>query len=101
MDFLRAEERYVLEWPKKPKTVKVEEYDLPMPKLPDESLIKNSTLKSKDQFYTREVVPADIHTWPQREIDEYAKAQWHRRLNGEWQMINGKPYYIPGCGSYF
>ena len=101
MDFLRAEERYVLEWPKKPKTVKVEEYDLPMPKLPDESLIKNSTLKSKDQFYTREVVPADIHTWPQREIDEYAKAQWHRRLNGEWQMINGKPYYIPGCGIYF
>lgn len=95
-NFLRAEDRYQLRWAPVPKTVELEEYKIPMPIMPDEKLIKNYDKKSKDQYYTKEVIPDDIHTWKKTEIDEFAKSQWHRRLNGEWQFINGKPYYIPG-----
>ena len=99
--FLRKEERYVLEWPKSPKTTLVGEVSVPMPVLPSEELIKNSKLSSKKQFYEHETVPKDIHTWGKTDIEAYVESRWHRRLNGEWQMINGKPYYIPGGGTVF
>lgn len=73
-----------------------------MPILPDEKLIKNHGLPKRKQFYTKEVVPDNIHTWPKQDIIDFAKSQWHRRLNGEWQFINGQPYYIPGgCIPFF
>lgn len=93
-NFPRAEERYV----KEPggKTVRISEVDVPLPKLPDERLIKGTDFLKKDQKFYKEVVPPDISTWPVWEIEEFARSQWHRRLNGEWYMIKGKPYYVPG-----
>jgi hypothetical protein len=96
MDFTRAEDRYVLKWAKNPKKIMVEEIPVPMPIMPDKSLIKNYNLPSKKQKYKKEIVPKDIDQWSPDLIDEFAKSQWHRRLNGEWQMIKGEPYYIPG-----
>ena len=95
-DFLRAEERYVKQMAPRPKTELVGEIKVPMPLMPDESLIKNNEAKKKKQYYTREKVPKDIAMWPKKVIDEYSASQWHRRIHGEWQFIKGKPYYIPG-----
>jgi len=94
--FKRAEDRYVIEWPKNPAKREIYEVQVSLPKLPDEKLIKNHNLPSKKQFYASEVVPDDIASWPKDDIAAFAAAQWHRRMNGEWQFINGKPYYIPG-----
>jgi hypothetical protein len=97
-NFIRADERYVKSYAKNPKKIRIPDFEVPikMPKLPDESLIKNINLRSKSQKYTPEVVPEDIHTWAEADINAYAESQWHRRINGEYQMIKGKPYYIPG-----
>lgn len=95
-EFLRAEDRYHKRKAPRPRTVEVEEYKIPMPVMPDEKMIKNHDKRKKDQFYTREVVPDGIITWKPHEIKEFVKGQWHRRIHGEWQFINGQPYYIPG-----
>ena len=100
--FLRAEDRYTIKWAKNPRKLKVGEIAVPMPVMPHKSLIKNYDKKKKDQKYQKEIVPKGIDQWSPKDIEAFAEAQWHRRLNGEWQMINGEPYYIPGgCIPFF
>lgn len=99
-DFLRADERYVYE--PGGGTVRVGEVKIHLPRRPDEGMMKSHLLRTKDQKYRKEKVPENIGNWPRWEIQEFAASQWHRRLNGEWHMINGKPYYIPGpCIPFF
>lgn len=74
----------------------VSEVQIELPDMPPEEEMRNYDKAIKDQKFTREVIPDDIYTWPEWKIEEYAKAQWHRRLNGEWWLIKGEPFYIPG-----
>ena len=94
--FIRAEDRYEIKWAKNPRKIIIDDNPVPMPIVPDDQFIKGIDLKTKKQKYTPEIVPDDIHTWKPNDVKAYAKSQWHRRMNGEWQMINGEPYFIPG-----
>lgn len=101
MEFLRKDDRYTLEFAKTPKKLKLYELELDLPILPSDKYIKNIELPTDKQKYTSEVIPKDISLWSAKKIEEFAKSQWHRRLNGEWQMIKGEPYYIPGVATIF
>lgn len=81
--------------------------------LEDVEIISSSTKKS-DQAWFRTKLPKD---WAKRraaekerqkenpdyldqELEEFRSREWHRRLNGIWVMMNGKPVYLTG-GHYF
>lgn len=100
MDFIRKEERYTATW-KNPVEFEFGEVTLLLPDMPEERLMKNYNKATLDQKYEREVVPKDVATWGFNDLDALAASQWHRRLNGEWVLIKGDPYYIPGPGCVF
>jgi hypothetical protein len=77
------------------------EYDVVLPAMPIDHEIINYELPSKDQKYRRFVFPNNFSKLSFSERDDIASQLWHRRLNGEWQFINGRPYYIPGGATMF
>ena len=79
-----------------PTTIRIGEYDVVLPDMPDEKLMINYSKKLIDQKYHREVIPKDIASWTKPKIEEYVEAQWHRRIHGQWWLIKGQPIYIPG-----
>ena len=81
---------------KNPRTFTVGEVDIRLPDFPDEREIKNYNLPTKDQKFQRLQLPSDMNSWSAAKLDEFAKIQWHRRLNGEWWFIKGEPFYFPG-----
>lgn len=83
-----------------PIPVRIGEVDVLMPDMPDERLIINYDKKPKDQKYQKRLIE-DVSKWRKPQIDDYAEAHWHRRINGEWQFIKGEPYYIPGGACVF
>ena len=73
-----------------------------LPDMPPMEDMKNFGLDVKDQKFKSHVVPKDITAWSDFDQDKYAEAQWHRRLNGEWWIIKGQPFYFPGgCLPFF
>lgn len=86
---------YNLTWDK-PTFIEVGELQVPMPDMPPEREMKNYALKSAKQFYAKEQIPSGLKSKSKEELHGIAERQWHRRLNGEWQLIKGQPYYIPG-----
>ncbi len=91
-DFDRAEDMYTLSWAKEPETKLIGELKVPLPKMPSRKRMKNYDQKSLSQKFRRSVVPGDINYWAPYEVEEYVKAQWHRRVHGEWWLIKGEPF---------
>jgi len=75
-------------------------------------ILKSSEIPS-EQVWERHYLPEQYEAWVEDEknkqqhdttyfnfeYEKYRQQQWHRRLYGVWQYINGVPVYIPG--SYF
>lgn len=83
-----------------PRTYQVGELRCVMPDVPDEKDMFNYGLKVKDQKYRRFELPKTKRL-KRSEADRLAELYWHRRLNGEWWLIKGEPYYIPGPATVF
>lgn len=82
-------------------TQKIGEMDIVFPDMPPVGQMVNGIKKSKDQYFRSLSLP-DFSSWDALDIDRYVEWQFHRRKNGEWQMINGQPFYIPGgCIPFF
>lgn len=84
-----------------PLIAKVGEVEIVLPDFPDEREIIGYDLPIKDQKFKRNIIPSNIGTWSQHQLNDYAKKQWHRRLNGEWRFIKGEPYYFTGSSLPF
>jgi hypothetical protein len=85
---------------KYPETIEVGEVDVVLPDIPDEREMKNYNKPIKDQKFFS-IPDPDFRSMTTHEIRQFAKAKWHRRLNGEWWIIKGEPYYIPGPALVF
>jgi len=76
------------------------ELKVPLPDMPPEKEMKNYGLAPLRQRFKREVAP-NMSSWPAHKVEEYVRLQWHRRLNGEWWLIKGMPFYLPGPALVF
>lgn len=61
----------------------------------------NYGLPVKDQKFKRRPHPKDIKFWDKQDRDEFVEAEWHRRRNGYWILIKGKPFYFTGAFDTF
>jgi hypothetical protein len=81
-------------------TMKFDEYTLKLPDRPAEKDIINYRLPISKQKFAYEQLP-DFRTMSSTDLEHYASKMWHIREHGQWQLINGAPYYIPGGAWFF
>ncbi len=87
--------RYTLSWEQK-NTIKIGEFNAPLPDKPQDEYIINYGKKPKDQKFEYTVVPQDLRQWNARERDEWVGNEYHKRKHGVWLFINGQAVYITG-----
>ena len=84
-------------------------YYITLPQPPKPEKIINFNLPKEQQFFKKITIPPAIRrlnllsrneakSIAQKNADIYKFVQmcWQKREEGEWQYINGKPYYFPG-----
>jgi len=78
-----------------------------------ETISKSS--RKKEQKWFRTSLPKDWNkkreaeiqrqykdpSYVDQELEEFRNQEWHRRLNGVWIMMNGKPVYITGLHYFY
>lgn len=77
------------------------EFPLPIPDMPPESEMYNYGLPVEDQVWKPVRAPKDYRKWPWQKKKEFSDEMWHRRWNGEWWLIKGKPTYLTGTAFLF
>jgi hypothetical protein len=101
IDFKRKSELYVKRYAPNPKTIRIEEYDVPLPVMPKRSEMENFELTRRQQRFRRTVVPRDLQYWDKRDENAFVEAEFHKRKNGVWYLINNKPIYLTGKAYMF
>lgn len=98
----------------------IEPYYITLPEPPKVELIGNFGLPKEQQFFQRERVPRKIweltkqvntdkmtreeafaYARKDAELASFIQSQWHKRENGDWVYIYGKPHYISGTYWFF
>lgn len=79
-----------------PETIQIGEYTIELPDAPAEKDMINADKRRKDRIWHRTQVPKSANSWSPEELNEFARKQWHRRMNGEWWIIKDEPLYVPG-----
>jgi hypothetical protein len=77
-------------------SIRLGEYNVPLPDMPEEKYMVNYGKKTKDQFFERTIIPADFNRWQASDQYKFIANEWHKRINGEWVLINGHPTYFTG-----
>lgn len=77
------------------------EYRVLVPDIPPDKEMYNYGKPNDEQVWSRVQIPKDYKFWPWQKKKEWADEMWHRRLNGEWWLINGEPVYITGAAFVF
>lgn len=72
-----------------------------LPDMPPESEMYNYGIPEEDQVWKAVKIPPDYRRWPWQKKKEWADEMWHRRWNGEWWLIKGKPVYLTGTAFLF
>ena len=98
IDFPRAGSLYKKRFRKGDPGLIIDGFDIPVdiPVMPKNNMIMNYDLKKTQQKFTRTEVPDNFALWDMRDQYDWASAEWHKRKNGLWIYINGRPIYIPG-----
>ena len=81
-------------------TMEFDEYVIKLPDRPADKDIINWRLPISQQKFAYEQLP-DFKTMNAQELENYSELMWHKRLNGQWQWINGTAYMIPGGAWFF
>jgi hypothetical protein len=76
------------------------EIDCLLPYMPEERFMRNYDLPQKKQKFKTTPVP-DFSKMTMKERIAFIEQDWHRRINGEWWLINGQPIYLTGINLYF
>lgn len=84
-------------------------YYITLPEPPKMEDITNFKLPKEEQFFKRLFIPPAVRKLnlvtrdearaiceKNADIAKFVKMCWKKRAEGEWQFINGKPYYING-----
>jgi len=80
-------------------TMRLDEYNIALPDMPPEKEMINWRLPISQQKFAYEKLP-DLRTLNTQELEHLSADQWHKRENGIWMLINGRPVMIPG-GAWF
>lgn len=99
--FKTKNELYVAEYPKNPKTIRISEMDVPLPKMPAKSEMVNYGLPEKDQKFKRDWIPDDLQMWDKRREELFVEALFHKRQHGQWYLIKGTPVYLTGDAYFY
>lgn len=95
-EMYKGKELYVKSYSSSPKTIRIDEYDVPLPDMPPQETMENFGERRRQQIFSRTKVPRNIRQWDERDRREFVAAEWHKRMNGVWYLINGKPVYLTG-----
>lgn len=98
------ENLYVLDYSKPSGTVRLDKYDIPLPKKPALKYFQNYGLPNKNQKFYHEVTPKSLLRRKSKlteEESDWIYSQYHKRLNGEWWLINGQEVYMTGSYWWF
>lgn len=99
--YRKTSELYIELYPKNPKTVRISEFDVPLPKKPPRREMVNYSKPLKRQKFRLEKIPKDLHLWDKRDQREYVRTLYHKRKHGEWWIIGGRERYIPGSAWFY
>lgn len=100
-NFKRKKDLYVCTYSDDPKTIRIGEYDVPLPDMPKHSEMENYGITRRQQRFKRTIVPRDLQFWDKRDERAFVEAEWHKRKNGQWWLINNKPIYLTGKAYVF
>lgn len=87
---------YTPEYNGKYGSVRIGEYTIPLPDIPNEKQIINYNKPVSSRKVVAVQTPKDILTWTPDLMEEYIAAEFHKRIHGMWYFIKGEPYYLPG-----
>lgn len=87
---------YIKTYTGKGQTVSIDGFErsIILPDMPPEKDMVNYKMATLNQKFRREPLPRLNPQSP--EMDRFAKEQWHKRINGEWIMVKGRPIYLTG-----
>lgn len=87
--------------PEKCGTIRIFEYDTPLPPPPPKKSILGYGRKIENQKFEREKIPTDIHRWDDKKLDKFVAMMFHYRQHGKWMYIKGEPRYINGWAWFY
>ena len=86
---------YIKEYTKNNNII-IGEHTVPLPDMPPEKEMVNYELKTKDQYYKPLPSYSDFLKRSRAEQSDIVRKLYHVFHNGRWQLINGRPVYVPG-----
>ena len=87
---------YIKSYAPNPKTIRIGEYDVPLPVQPPLEEMINFGVRRRQQIFERTKVPKGLKRQDERDQRKFIQGEWHKRRNGVWYLINGKPVYLTG-----
>lgn len=95
-----SEYNYTRSWDQE-LTEEVYGYDVPVPDMPPKEEIINFGRPEAEQIFRKTALPKDFNKLSREEQELFIEKEHHRRKNGLWFYIKGKPVYISGLFYYF
>lgn len=92
---------YEISWSKN-NTVEFCGHELRIPDRPSRKTFNNYGKVKRNQYFEHTPLTEEyLATLPYKEQERLILQEWHKRLNGEWWLINGEEVYIPGNQYHF
>ena len=76
-------------------------YDVAIPDMPPKEEIINYGRPISEQIFRKTLMPDGFQFWSANEQEAFITREHHRRKEGLWFYIKGKPIYISGLFYYF
>jgi len=98
------ENLYTLDYDNPSGTVRLDKYDIPLPKKPPLKYFKNYGVPLKEQKFYHEKIPKSLLSRKAKltkEETDFIYSQFHKRANGEWWLIKGQEIYLTGSYWWF
>ena len=100
-----AKELYTVDWGKPSGTIKLGEYDVPLPSQPKKEDMENHGLPENKQKFYKTIIPDSVlkrkSIAEESEEEDFIKGEYHKIHNGTWVLIKGIPVYITGAYYFF
>lgn len=99
-----SEKLYIVDYSKPSGHVHLDKYELPLPKMPPKAEMVNYGLPIEQQIFRKVIIPPSIRKRKKKltlEEEKFISDEWHKRYNGIWVLIKGKPVYITGPYYHF
>ena len=90
---------YEKKYHKIPDTVEIEGFEIPVriPIMPPLEEMMNYGLPEEQQYFKLTKLPDNLASMKTLEQEPIIAEEWHKRWNGVWVLIKGKPTYITGA----